>query len=57
VSLSLDEAMQDAHREHHPYDVEVVCKCGEAWMVRFLAGEPVELDALDCRCGGTGAAQ
>lgn len=35
-----------------PYDVDVGCSsCGEAAIVRFLAGEPLEESALICHCG------
>jgi len=53
MTASADELMQDAQRQHHPYPVEVACSdCGEAAVVLFCAGEPVNPSSLDCHCGG-----
>ncbi len=58
MTTSLDEAMQDAHEQKHGYDQEVICDCGEAWMVRFRDGEPANERFMTCdACGKQGAVQ
>jgi hypothetical protein len=53
VATSLDEAMKDAHEQRCSYDVDVACTdCGDAAIVRFLNGEPVDESAMHCHCGG-----
>jgi hypothetical protein len=53
MSLSSDEAMQDANELRHGYPQEVVCDtCRDALVVRFWEGEPISPDELDCPCGG-----
>jgi hypothetical protein len=53
VSLSVDEAMQDAYELEHGYDQEVRCdNCQKSTFVRFWEGEAVYASDLDCDCGG-----
>ncbi|HYJ21077.1 MAG TPA: hypothetical protein VEW07_03520 [Solirubrobacterales bacterium] len=53
MTYSLDEAMRDRCEQETGVDVDVVCSdCGDAAIVRYLHGEPVDATALDCHCGG-----
>jgi hypothetical protein len=55
VSTSPTEAARDAYEQTHGYRQEVKCStCGEVWTVRFLEGEAVHDDSLNCHCGGRG---
>jgi hypothetical protein len=53
MTSSVDELMLDAQCQQRPYPVEVACSsCGDAAVVQFCAGEPVNPSSLDCHCGG-----
>jgi hypothetical protein len=53
MTTSASEAIQEDYDFSHGYDVDVACSdCGDAAIVRFCNGEPVEESAMNCHCGG-----
>lgn len=53
MATSLDEAMRDCSEQASGVDVDVTCSdCGDAAVVRFIAGDPVDESAVSCHCGG-----
>lgn len=48
MATSIDEAMQGEWQATHPYAVEVICACGEAWMAHYIDGEPINDETVTC---------
>jgi hypothetical protein len=58
MTTTVDELMADHWNQHHLYDAEVICDCGEAWTIRCIDGRPREISALRCDvCGEEGRVQ
>lgn len=58
MTTSVSELMADEWNQTHPYAVEVVCGCREAWMVSYLAGEPLCPESMRCSvCSEEGVPQ
>lgn len=58
MTTTVDELMADDWNHTHPYDVEVICDCGEAWTIRCIDGEPQESGAQLCSvCAEKGTIQ
>lgn len=53
MSLSATEAAQESWEQLHGYGVDVVCwDCGDAAVVRFINGEPLDESSMVCHCSG-----
>lgn len=47
------EAIQEDYEFRNGVDVDHACSdCGDALVVRYINGEPIEESAVTCHCGG-----
>lgn len=47
------EAIQEDREFTHGIELDLACSdCGDAAIVRYINGEPVEESAMHCHCGG-----